>query len=85
MTFFSILWILTVLVELFYIDFRSTGHVATNAMAKIGGFASPSLVSGSLSYKNIEIFMITSYLFYVVCVLRVFERRRVYKKRKRNK
>lgn len=39
------LWILTA--ELFSTEIRSTGHSAANAVARIGGFLSPYLVSGS--------------------------------------
>ena len=44
------LWILTA--ELFSTEIRSTGHSAANAVARIGGFISPYLVTGSAPLRT---------------------------------
>ncbi len=49
------------------------GHSATNAIARIGGFASPYLVSGGLSFKQIGAIMLLSHLITAFCASRLPE------------
>ena len=67
----STVWILTV--EIFSTDIRSTGHSATNAMARIGGFVSPYLVSGHLSFREIAFVMIAVHVLIAFCSSRLPE------------
>jgi len=67
----SVTWISTA--EIFSTEIRSTGHSATNAIARIGGFASPYLVSGGLSFKQIGAIMLLSHLITAFCASRLPE------------
>ncbi len=61
----STAWIQTV--EIFSTDIRSTGHSATNAMSRIGGFMSPYLVSGQWSFSTIAFVMIVLHFVIALC------------------
>ena len=65
------LWVLTA--EMFSTDIRSTGHSATNAMARIGGFASPYLVSGNVSFRLIAACMLILHAFTAFCAWKLPE------------
>lgn len=53
-------WIITA--ELFSTEIRSTGHSATNAVARIGGFLSPYLIAGTISFRTIAIIFLAIHL-----------------------
>ena len=61
----SSVWVITV--EIFSTDIRSTGHGATNTMARFGGFLSPYVVSSYWSYRQIGIIMLLFHLFIAFC------------------
>ncbi len=61
----SSVWVITV--EIFSTDIRSTGHGATNAMARFGGFLSPYVVASYWSYRQIGITMLLFHLFIAFC------------------
>ena len=64
------LWIVTA--EIFSTDIRSTGHSATNAVARLGGFCSPYLV-GNTSFRAIAFVMLVAHLVVAFCASRLPE------------
>jgi putative MFS transporter len=54
------IWILTA--ELFSTEIRSTGHSATNAVSRLGGFLSPYLIAGTIPFRTIAIIFLAIHL-----------------------
>jgi MFS family permease len=64
-------WISTA--EIFTTEIRSTGHSATNAVARIGGFISPYLVSGNASFQLIGSVFFAVHIGAAFCALQLPE------------
>lgn len=64
-------WISTA--EIFTTDIRSTGHSATNAVARIGGFISPYVVSGNASFQLIGAVFLAVHVGAALCALQLPE------------
>lgn len=64
-------WISTA--ELFTTEIRSTGHSATNAVARIGGFISPYLISGNASFQFIGSVFFAVHVGAAFCALQLPE------------
>ena len=67
----SIVWIATA--ELLTTKIRATGHSVANAVARVGAFLAPFLVSPSEKPSTIGLIMFLVSLFIVVCVRRLPE------------
>eukprot|EP00557_Chaetoceros_sp_GSL56_P009845 CAMPEP_0176481196 /NCGR_PEP_ID=MMETSP0200_2-20121128/2689_1 /TAXON_ID=947934 /ORGANISM="Chaetoceros sp., Strain GSL56" /LENGTH=504 /DNA_ID=CAMNT_0017877381 /DNA_START=238 /DNA_END=1752 /DNA_ORIENTATION=- len=65
------LWISTA--EIYTTEIRSTGHSATNAVARIGGFISPYLVSGNASFQLIGSIFFAVHIGAAFCALQLPE------------
>lgn len=66
-----VIWVITS--EVLSTEIRSTGHSALNAVGKVGGFVSPYVVSGQLSYPQLGVFMLMLNLLTAMCISRLPE------------
>ena len=57
--------------EVLSTEIRSTGHSAVNALGKIGGFVSPYLVSGKLSFPHLGVCMVIIHITLALCASRL--------------
>jgi len=59
--------------EVLSTEIRTTGHSASNAMARIGGFVCPYLVAGNVSFRDLGIVMILIHFGVAFCASRLPE------------